>query len=79
LDSLARHWISAPGRDAVTRAGDAIDELLGNDASLKGCNTGRGVRQLIVAPLIAEFTVDEDDRMVTIWAIRHIGELANGH
>jgi hypothetical protein len=31
-----------------------------------------------VGPLAVEFTVQEDDRIVTIWAIRHIGELTNG-
>jgi hypothetical protein len=79
LNALARQWIAAPDRTAVTQAGDKIDQILREDPSLKGCNASRGLRQLIVAPLIAEFAVEEDDRRVTIWSVRHIGQLTNGH
>jgi hypothetical protein len=79
LDALARQWIAASDRNAMTNAGDEIDRILREDASKKGCNAGGGLRQLIVAPLIAEFTVEDNDRLVTVWEIRHIGELANGH
>jgi hypothetical protein len=78
LNALARQWITASDREAITHAGDEIDRILREDASMKGCNAGRGLRQLIVAPLIAEFTVEEDDRRITIWDVRHIGELSNG-
>jgi hypothetical protein len=79
LNALARLWMAAPDRNAVTQAGDHLDRILREDASLKGYNAGRGYRQMIVAPLIAEFDIDEDDRRVTIWSIRHVGELTNGH
>jgi hypothetical protein len=52
--------------------------MLREDALLKGCNAPLGLGQLIVSPLIAEFTVEEEDRKVTIWSLRHIGELSNG-
>jgi hypothetical protein len=79
LQALARLWLSAFDRRAITQAGDQVDEVLREDAPLKGCPIGSKLRQLIVSPLVVEFTVEEDDRRVTIWAVRHIGELTNGH
>ena len=70
--------MSATDRAAVSKAANAIDRLLGEEALVQGCNAPLGLRQLIVSPLIAEFTVDEADRKVTIWSLRHIGELSNG-
>jgi hypothetical protein len=78
-NDLARLWLSASNRGAVAQAADTMDRLLRDDASQKGYDAGQGVRQLIVSPLLAEFSVDEEDRRVTIWSIRHIGELTNGH
>jgi hypothetical protein len=48
------------------------------DAPQKSFAGPFGFRQLIVSPLVAEFTIDESDRIVTVWLIRHIGELTNG-
>jgi hypothetical protein len=78
-NDLARLWLRASSRRAVSQAADAIDRLLRDDASQKGFDAGQGLRQLMVSPLIAEFSVDEGDRTVTIWSIRHIGALTNGH
>jgi len=77
-DDLARLWLRASNRRAVSQAANTIDRLLGDDAPLKGFDAGQGLRQLIVSPLIAEFSVIVGDRTVTIWSIRHIGELTNG-
>jgi hypothetical protein len=79
LGALAQIWLDAPNRQAVTNAGDEIDGVLRIDAQQKGVAVPFGFRQLIVSPLVAEFTAEEDDRIVTVWVIRHIGELANGH
>jgi hypothetical protein len=79
LQDLARLWLGAFDRRAVTEAGDAVDQLLRNDAVEKSVPIGAERRQIIVPPLIVEFTIDEDDRIVTIWTIRHIGELVNGN
>ena len=76
---LARIWIGASDRQAIAQASDAIDRLLREDAHQKGDEAGQGLRQLIVPPLIAKFTVNEDDRIVTIWTIRHVGTLTNGY
>jgi hypothetical protein len=78
-NDLASVWLRAPDREAITLAADRIDRILREDALNKGCSATHGLRQLIVAPLIADFSVEEDDRRVTIWAIRQIGELSNGY
>jgi hypothetical protein len=78
LGDLARLWLDAPDRRAITIAGDKIERILSADASQKGSSIERGFRQLIVSPLAADFSVEEDDRMVTVWKIHHIGELTNG-
>jgi hypothetical protein len=79
MDALARLWLAAPDRRATTVAGDEIDRELRVDAPLKGSDIGRGYRQLIVSPLVADFSVQEEDRVATVWRIHHIGELTNGH
>ncbi|HEY3392241.1 MAG TPA: hypothetical protein VGK58_06025 [Lacipirellulaceae bacterium] len=77
-NDLANLWMRASDRAAVSNAANTIDRMLREDASLKGCDAALGLRQLIVSPLIADFTVDDADRKVTIWSLRHIGELSNG-
>lgn len=75
---LADLWLRASDRGTVSEAANTIDRMLREDAGDQGCASSHGFRQLLVSPLIADFTVDEGDRKVTIWSIRHIGELANG-
>ena len=65
LDGLAGFWLNARDRQAVANAGDEIDRVLRVDALQKGFAAQFGFRQLIVSPLIAEFTVNEPDRIVT--------------
>ena len=79
LQSLARLWLNAFDRRAVTQAGHVVDQMLREDASQKGSPVGSRFRQLVVGTLAVEFTVEEDDRTVTVWTVRHIGELTNGH
>jgi hypothetical protein len=78
LQALARLWLSAFDRRAITQAGHMVDQVLRDDASHKGSPVGSRYRQLAVAPLVVEFTVDEEDRIVTVWNVHHIGELTNG-
>lgn len=47
-DDLARLWMQGSDRAAVARAADSIDQMLKEDAPLKGCNSVFGMRQLIV-------------------------------
>ncbi|HEX5472442.1 MAG TPA: hypothetical protein VFW73_11175 [Lacipirellulaceae bacterium] len=79
VDVLAQLWLDAPDRSALAIAGDEIDRILRNDTPQKGVSIERGFRQLNVAPLVADFSVEEDDRIVTVWRIHHVGELTNGH
>jgi hypothetical protein len=78
-DDLARIWINAPNRIAVSEASNTIDRVLKTDPQQQGQDAGEGLRQLIVPPLIAKFTVNEDDRLVTIWSISHVGTITNGY
>jgi hypothetical protein len=65
-DELARLWIVATNRGALTSAADAIDRELAVDASLKGNGIPDGLRQLTVVPLRVLFAVSEADRMVRV-------------
>ncbi|MEX2317415.1 MAG: hypothetical protein WD669_09705 [Pirellulales bacterium] len=78
LQALARLWLSASDRQAITEAGDSIDHVLQDDAHTKGQALRVGLRQIILGPIVFEFSVDEDDRRVTIWSARHAGTLTNG-
>jgi hypothetical protein len=77
-DDLARIWMSSTNRQAVSHASNAIDRLLREDPQQQGEEAGEGLRQLIVPPLVAKFSVSENDRTVTIWSIRHVGTITNG-
>jgi hypothetical protein len=79
LQALARLWLNAVDRRAITNAGHIVDQSLREDARQKGSPIGLQYRQLIVAPLVVDFTVDEEDRIVTVWTVRHMGELTNGY
>jgi hypothetical protein len=76
---LARLWLQGSDRAAVAHAADLIDQMLKDDAPHRGCNSVFGMRQLIVSPFVVEFSVNEPDRIVTIWSFQHVGEITNGH
>ena len=77
-DDLARIWIEATNRQLISRAADAIDSELREDATIKGEEGHEGLRRLTIHPLQVQFTVEESDRMVTIWSVRLIGPIS-GH
>ena len=66
LDELARLWIDAPDRAAITLAASAIDRHLAADASEKGTAVPNHLRQLTIPPLRVLFAVSESDRRVRI-------------
>jgi hypothetical protein len=70
LSALAREWLNASDRLAVTQAGDEIDRRLSVDAVNQGEEVREGLRRLVVHPLQVQFTVEESDRTVTIWTVR---------
>jgi plasmid stabilization system protein ParE len=74
-DQLALIWLAAQDRSAVANADNEIDRVLCEDAQRMGTEVHEGLRQLVVPPLKVQFTVEEDDRRVTIWSVRHVGEL----
>jgi hypothetical protein len=69
LQALAREWLNATDRRAITRAGDEIDRQLLFDAPEQGEPVREGLRRFLVYPLQMQFSVEENDRMVTIWSV----------
>jgi plasmid stabilization system protein ParE len=70
---LADIWLAAGDRDAITQAAKEIDSALGEDALSKGESRFANKRVLIVPPLGIDFSVVEDDHMVsilTVWRFR---------
>jgi hypothetical protein len=62
---LARIWMNASSRDAVTKAADEIDRCLAVEP-LRSAEDFYGDWQLICLPLGVVFTIHEDDRRVEI-------------
>jgi plasmid stabilization system protein ParE len=69
-DELARFWLDAPVRSAVTTAADRIDQILGTDSDTKG-EEFYGNRLLVEMPLAVIFAVHPDDRRVEVLQVWH--------
>jgi hypothetical protein len=69
-DDLANLWISAADPGAVARAADEIDRRLARDPASAIEFEHEELCRMTVVPLVAQFTFDELDRKVTVWAIR---------
>jgi hypothetical protein len=74
LDDLTVLWMDSNDRDSIRRATDAVDRMLVEDPSTKGSHVREGLRQLISYPLVVQFSVDEDDRKVTVWSAQLAGD-----
>jgi hypothetical protein len=70
--SLAKLWIKASDRQAVTEAGNAIDALLRTVPLEVGESRVSNMRILTVRPLSVYYDVREADRLVAVWALWHI-------
>jgi len=68
---LARLWMEAEVRQAVTESANRIDQELQTDAHLKGMRLGR-FRAFYDIPIAVLYTVDVDDRMVRVIQVRRI-------
>lgn len=68
-EQLAKIWIYASDRQAVTKAFDRIEACLKNDAHLQGRLHPSGWRVIVEPPLIVSFRVSEDDRLVKVLSI----------
>jgi plasmid stabilization system protein ParE len=69
-DRLAILWMSAPDRNAVTAAANAIDAALASDPLRQGEPLHEGLRSFHVPPLHVLFTVEEPDRLVRVVSVR---------
>jgi hypothetical protein len=67
--TLAKLWNSAPDRQAVTDAADAIDVLLRTAPLEVGESRVVNIRILTVSPLSVYYDVHADDRLVAFWAV----------
>jgi hypothetical protein len=66
---LAKIWLDAIDRQAVTDAFDRIERLLKHNASQQGKEHPSGWRGLILPPLAVTFRVSEEDRLVRIMSV----------
>ncbi len=65
-DELARLWMEASDRRAITAAADVIDKHLSGDAPDRGAVAEGSTRVLIVPPLRVLFFVSELDRIAKV-------------
>lgn len=72
-EDLAREWLASTDRGLVTHSANEIESALRRDALLQGEEVQEGLRRIIVAPLKAQFTVSEEDLIVTIWSFGRSG------
>jgi plasmid stabilization system protein ParE len=66
---LASIWMNASDRDNITAAANRIDRLLHSDAESRGESRSAGMRVLVVPPLGVLFTVEPDDRVVSVGTV----------
>ncbi len=71
-DELAKIWIDARDRNAISAAADVIDEELLTDALTKGAELSEGLRALLAPPLRVLFAVREEDRLVEVLCVRRL-------
>jgi hypothetical protein len=66
---LAAIWNTAPDRQAVTDAANALDKLLQVDPEDVGESRAAGTRITFAPPLGVRFFVQEQDRKVVVFAV----------
>ena len=69
-DDLALIWLDTNIRGRVADAANMIDRELSDTPSQKGIAKHEGLREIAVQPLVVQFSVDNEDRQVTIWSVR---------
>lgn len=70
-DELIDIWLTSNDRQSVTEAANAIDQHLRRDAHQRG-QPFFGRRILAISPLLVNFTVSLDDRLVTVAQVQSI-------
>jgi mRNA-degrading endonuclease RelE of RelBE toxin-antitoxin system len=71
-DQLADFWTSAPDRQAVTAAANAIDRAL-RDNPRQGVMPLDNLFYLKIEPLVVLCEISDDDRTVTVIEVRYLG------
>jgi hypothetical protein len=66
---LAKLWLGAADRNAVSMAADAIDRKLRSDPLNAGEMLTDELGVVIQGPLKAAFHISELDRLVSVWAV----------
>lgn len=69
-NDLAEIWMTAADSAAVTRAANEIDRLLARDPSAAIEDQHEGLCRTTVDPLIVQFTINDQDRLVTVLTVR---------
>lgn len=69
---LTELWITAVDRQAIADAANRIEVLLSKLPSAAGFEIAEGLRGLVEEPLYVQFSVDENDRIVTVGSVRLI-------
>lgn len=67
---LADIWLSAPLRDHVTAAVNAIDSALSDDAELFGSPLTEGLYAINELPLRVLFEILDEDRLVRVLMVK---------
>lgn len=75
-EELAKLWLQATDRAALSSASVAIDRTLANDPAEKGADIGQGLFTLILAPLVVVYSISDDDRMVRVQLVRAVPDVA---
>jgi plasmid stabilization system protein ParE len=73
LDELARVWVDATDRDAVTAASHRVEQLLGRDPLGQGESRSGNARVMFDPPLAVVYRVNTARRRVTIFSVRPLG------
>jgi plasmid stabilization system protein ParE len=67
---LARLWLDATDKAAITRAADEIDRRLAENPHSCAEDRHEELCRMSVEPLSVQFTVNDPDRIVTVWTVR---------
>jgi hypothetical protein len=70
----AQLWIDGTDRSRIAAASNYIDEQLSRDPFLEQCEVVNRIGALIVAPLGVDYWINEDDRIVTVFAVWMVSE-----
>jgi hypothetical protein len=70
---LADVWINAPDRQAVTSAGNRIDQLLRTNPHQQGEARQDNVRVFVERPPAVQFEIHDDDCWVEVLRVRWVG------